>query len=81
MEFYDRTIYELSIEIEGYNSRWEEQWRHTRLICTFLYNSNPGDEGPKLPYQIMPLPSEAIQVALDDYASSIAFEHLMGAEK
>ncbi len=80
MEFYDKTPYELSIEIEGYNSRWEETWRHTRLICTFLYNANPGPEGPVKPYQLMPLPSESLQVALDNYASTVTFQKTMEME-
>jgi len=62
MEYYDRTLYELSIEIQGYNSRWEEKWRHTRLIYTLLYNVNVGKGKQKKPQELIPLPGEYEEV-------------------
>ncbi len=44
--------------IEGYNRRWEEQWRHTRAIYGLLYNINAPKGKSKTERELMPLPSE-----------------------
>jgi len=58
MQYYDRTLFELSIEIEGYNARWEEQWRHTRKLYTLLYNTNAKKGQGKKEHELIKLPSD-----------------------
>ena len=55
MELADRTLFELTMELEGYNGRYEEKWRHTRLLGTLLYNPNVPEEKRVEVYQFMPL--------------------------
>lgn len=78
MEYYDRTLFELSIEIDGYNRRWEEQWRHTRKIYALLYNVNAQKGKGKKEIELLPLPSEAAEAAwqkkIEEIADAIKFE-------
>lgn len=73
MELCDRTLFELSIELEGYNGRWEEKWRHTRLLGTLLYNPTVPKEKRVEVYQFMPLSEDADRIALNEF-----FEDMMG---
>jgi len=57
MEYYDRTIFELSVEFQGYNRRWEEQWRHTRKLYTPMQNAIA--KKPKREFEWISLPSDS----------------------
>lgn len=56
MEYYDKTLFELSIEIEGYNRRWEEDWRRVRKLYAALVNQNA--RRPRTEMEWIPLPSD-----------------------
>lgn len=73
MEYWDLTLYELTAMMAGYNVRWEEEWKRTRLIYSILYNSN-GQKKKKSPTELMPLPSEAEDIAFQKYISGIKAE-------
>ena len=56
-EYSGLTIAELLWMIDGYNRRWEEEWRHTRHIHTVLLNVNSSKRRFKAT-EVLPLPSE-----------------------
>lgn len=58
MEYYDKTLFELTAELEGYNRRWEEKWRHTRRLYTLIYNKDIPKNKQKQEFQLMPFESE-----------------------
>lgn len=62
IEYWDRTLFELSIEIEGYNARWEENMIRTRLLYTLIYNVNAPKGKSKTAQQLIPLPSEKREI-------------------
>lgn len=66
MEYYDRTLFELSIELEGYNLRWEEQWSPFRALYTLIANYMVGKNKQKKPWEYMPFPSEAEMIRLKE---------------
>lgn len=72
MEYWDLTLYELTAMIAGYNVRWEEEWKRTRLIYATLYNANAKKK--KTPTELMPLPSEAEDIAFQRYISGLKAE-------
>ncbi|MCF0074028.1 hypothetical protein LZD49_26335 [Dyadobacter sp. CY261] len=74
MELADRTLFELSMELEGYNGRWEETWRHTRLLGTLLYNPTVAEEDRVQVYQFMPLSEDADRIALDEFFQGLMAE-------
>jgi hypothetical protein len=61
MEYYDRTLYELSIEFEGYNVRWEEQHMFPRLLYTLLYNKDLPRGKQKNAMELFTFPSEKVE--------------------
>jgi len=63
MEYYDRTLFELSIELEGYNRRWEEEWRKVRKPYALHFNINAEKGKKKREHELIPLPSEAEHIA------------------
>lgn len=58
MEYYGRTIFEISIELDGYNVRWEENRSLWRWLWTLIHNVNVSKKDRKKEYEAMPLPSE-----------------------
>ncbi|WP_342088012.1 hypothetical protein [Dyadobacter sp. OTU695] len=74
MELCDRTLFELSIELEGYNGRWEESWRHTRLLGTLLYNPTVAKEDRVEVYQFMPLSEDMDRIALNEFFDGMMAE-------
>ena len=62
IEYDDITLYELTILIEGYNVRWEERWMPFRRLYTLLYNVNSGKNDQKREIELMPFPSEMVQL-------------------
>ncbi len=64
-EYYGRTLFELDIELKGYNRRWEEQWRQIRTPFTLQYNINAEKGKHKKDYQLIPLPSDADRIKKD----------------
>jgi hypothetical protein len=75
LEFCDKTPFELSIELEGYNQRWEESWRHTRLIGTLLHNANVSKEDRVLPHEFLPLPADRELIEFEDLINGMKFAH------
>lgn len=69
MEYWDLTLYEVTAMIAGYNVRWEEEWKRTRLIYATLYNAN--SKKKKAPTDLMPLPSEAEGIAFQRYINGL----------
>jgi len=59
VQYYDKTYYELTAEIQGYNVRWEESWRPTRKLYTLIHNALCAKEDRRKEQELMPLPSEA----------------------
>lgn len=72
MELCDRTLFELSIELEGYSGRWEETWRHTRLLGTLLYNPAVAPEDRVEVWQFMPLSEDADRIAMKEYFDQLS---------
>lgn len=56
MEYYDKTLFELSIELDGYNRRWEEEWRKVRKLYAPLINAIA--KKPRTELEWIPLPSD-----------------------
>ena len=64
MEYYGRTLFEISIELQGYNRRWEKDVRTlVRPLYTLTYNLNAEKSKRKRDIELMPLPSEAEEIA------------------
>lgn len=60
-EYCDRTLFELTAEIAGYNVRWEENVKPFRSLYTLIYNTNFKKKKTEL--ELMPLPSEMQELA------------------
>lgn len=64
MEYYDRTLFEISIELEGYNRRWEDIVRtQVRPLYALTYNINAEKGKQKPAIELMPTPSDASDLA------------------
>jgi hypothetical protein len=73
VEFCDRTFFQLTIELEGFIGRWEDEWRRFRAIETMIFNMAVPAESRVPEYQIRALPSDQAQLALDNYVNSVKF--------
>lgn len=77
MEYYDRTLYELSIEFEGYNVRWEEKHIFPRLLYTLLYNKDLPRGKQKSPMELFTFPSEIAELEWQQkWKDMVTFEKL-----
>ena len=63
-DFYDKTLYELSIELDAYTVQWEDRWSPFRALYTLMYNMNLEKGKPKKKaWELIPFPSEAEEIA------------------
>ncbi|MCF0059934.1 hypothetical protein MUK70_11845 [Dyadobacter chenwenxiniae] len=63
MEYYDKTIFEITVEMKGYNSRWEERVWPFRELLAKIHNVNVAKGKAKRPWELMPFPSEMEEIA------------------
>jgi len=77
MEYYDKTLFELSIEIQGYNRRWAEEWRKVRKLHAPAINAIV--KKPKSEMEWIPLPGDedikAFRDKFDGLKERLRLEH------
>lgn len=59
LQYWDKTLHELSYEIAGYNARWEEQMKIERIHYALQYNIHAPKGKKKEAKELLPLPGDA----------------------
>lgn len=62
-EYYGKTLFELDLELAGYNRRWEEAWKRERVHLVQRYNETAPKGKKKKDFELMPLPSDEEKIA------------------
>lgn len=59
VQYWGKTVHELSYEIDGYNARWEEKMNRLRITYALTYNIHAPKGKQKTAKQLIPLPGDA----------------------